>query len=251
MDESYNKNLFTLSSLISDASTWLKFQSSWKNCIRAKNKSLKSQGRKQISRYHAADCSSRVNEFAGWTVDEQIELTKDLLKVFAKHETLALSYTMPRESFVQFFPECTIDPIGPCYSLLLKYLMLEMVKRIDDTKKISRVKPLRIVISHDRSPYDGTLLKSFNSMIDDPTLTYREMFSTIAPRSSKDCIPLQAADLLAYENFKESEANIVGRKRRKTLELLLMMNSFGGRARTFKPYGIRKLREVMDSLSGI
>jgi hypothetical protein len=63
----------------------------------------------------------------------------------------------------------------------------------------------------------------------------------------QDCIPLQAADLLAYENFKESERRFTGRKRRRTLDLLLGMDgSFGGRSKVFSPEGIRKLREVIE-----
>lgn len=44
------------------------------------NAKLKRQGRGQLTRYHAADCSLRKGEFAGWSVDEQKELTQLALR---------------------------------------------------------------------------------------------------------------------------------------------------------------------------
>ncbi len=64
--------------------------------------------------------------------------------------------------------------------------------------------------------------------------------------SSLDCIPLQAADLVAYENFKDAEGKLIGRRRRKTLELLLSSNTYGGSAKTFNAEGIRALRFAID-----
>ena len=79
IDESYSERVFTLSCLMSDPPNWWKIESAWKKRLRAKNTFLKSKGRAPLSRYHAADCSSRVNEFEGWSVEEQIDFTKQLL----------------------------------------------------------------------------------------------------------------------------------------------------------------------------
>jgi hypothetical protein len=57
----------------------------------------------------------------------------------------------------------------------------------------------------------------------------------------EDCIPLQPADLLAYENLKDAELKSRGKKRRKTLELLLDLNSFGGCAKGIDAETLRKL----------
>jgi hypothetical protein len=248
IDESFNRKLFTLSCLMSDPSGWMWFESAWKKVLRNKNKSLKSQGRRLISRYHAADCSSLKGEFEGWTVAEQIEFTKSLLLACKKSKFFdATSYSMPLDDFVEEFPEFKQDPIGYCYVCLLDFLMIEMVRRITESKaKQGSTKEVHILLFHDRCAYDAALLQAFNRRMKDETFVGKEMFSTIAPLSSMECIPLQAADLVAYENFKDSEGNLVGRKRRKTLELLLSSNSYGGTARTFKPNAIRALRFALD-----
>ena len=75
-DESYNERVFTYSCAMSDTTGWADIERGWKLCLKAKNKELKADGRREISRYHAADCSSLVGEFKGWTVPEQIAFTK-------------------------------------------------------------------------------------------------------------------------------------------------------------------------------
>jgi hypothetical protein len=124
-------------------------------------------------------------------------------------------------------------------------MLIDMAGQVVDRRKARGAgKPVRLVLFHDRGPHDSILLEAFNRALADGTFAGREMFSTIAPLSSVECIPLQAADLLAYENYKDSERVLKGRRRRKTLELFLEMSSFGGRARTFNPAAIRMLRQV-------
>lgn len=229
IDESYSSEFFTLSCLKSDLATWRSFESGWKNVLRFINKKLKAQGRQQISRYHAADCSSRKGEFIGWTTEEQIALTQEFLKVFKRNWVSVTAYTMPIKSFLQVFPEFNRDPIGECYAELLKWLMMEIADQVTHYPDYVRLKPVKFVLFHDRCNYDSVLLNTFNQVLADRTFGAQHMFSTIAPLSSTDCIPLQAADLVAYEDFKEAERHSTGRQRRKTLDLLLAMNgSFGG-----------------------
>jgi hypothetical protein len=253
IDESYSQKVFSLSCVMSKPSGWLEIESGWKKCLRAKNKKLRADGRKEISRYHAADCSSRVGDSKGWTVQEQISFTTELLAVFKRRRSWVnvISYSIPLDDFVREFPEYGADRIGFCYWTLVKFMMIEMTNQVMEIKEKKRSDtPVRFILVHDRSPFDGIILDAFSRTITDPTFNGAEMFSTIVPSSSADCIPLQAADLIAYENFKDTEGFLVGRKRRKTLEILLEMQSFGGRSRRFGPEAIKRLREVTTRPSG-
>ncbi|MGO8774128.1 MAG: hypothetical protein ACLQHT_07685, partial [Terracidiphilus sp.] len=78
-------------------------ESEWKNVLRQKNEELKKAGRQQISRFHAADCSSRLGEFKGWSVEEQIAFVKRLLVIFHKHMTSVVAYTVPINDFKAVF----------------------------------------------------------------------------------------------------------------------------------------------------
>ena len=157
---------------------------------------------------------------------------------------------MPLQDFLKEFPECKDDPVKACYSELLKFMMLEMAAQMREAEaKLKRIKQIKIVLFHDRTKYDAALSNAFNGMMSDASFHEKYLFSTISPLGWENSIPLQAADLIAYENFKDSEASLVGRKRRTTLRLLLeMIESFGGRARRFTPETIHDLRNAVNAI---
>src|SRR5260370_19166793 len=110
VDESGNDELFTLSCLVATFDAWVWFELDWRKCIDENNAELRQQGRTTISRYHAADASSRVGEFAGWTPNEVTELFKKLRGVFRKHITNTVAYTINLREFIEEFPPSADDP---------------------------------------------------------------------------------------------------------------------------------------------
>jgi hypothetical protein len=88
----------------------------------------------------------------------------------------------------------------------------------------------RISLIHDRTTgYDSVLAEAFMAMKNDETFRHRDCFTTITSSGWENCVLLQAADLIAYENFKIIERSRAGEKRRKIMELLLDLDSIGGR----------------------
>lgn len=250
IDDSGNNDIFTLSCVMAQGTNWTWFVIDWENVLEETNRKLREQGRKELSRYHAADCSSRHNEFEGWTTEEQIEFTKKLLKVFEKNSNAVtvISYSVNLNELTEEIPDAHDDPYRAAYSLVLKFLMIEIGEMFEIANKNDRgnIDLIKVALVHDRGNYDATLLHSFKSLMADPSFRFRQMFTTIAPMGWENCTPLQPADLLAYENFKESERYVVDRKRRKTLELLLSLESFGGRAKAFNRDMLRKLARIHE-----
>lgn len=233
---------FTLSCLVAEMSAWFWFELDWKQCLDEKNAQLKKLGRRTISRYHAADCSSRVNEFSGWGVEEQIAFTQSLFTVFQTHITNTIGYTINLRELAEEITDSAKDPKRHAYALLLRYLMIEIGNNI-----LAREKDQLVSIIHDRSQYDVVLLESFNAMVDDPTFRYRNRFTSINPMSWEQCIPLQPADLLAYENFKEASRESKRRHRRKSLQALLDLSTFGGTSKFIPRDGIREIKGMLES----
>jgi hypothetical protein len=129
IDESYatgGNGLFTLACIFTEGSTWSWFELAWQNCLDKKNAELSKQGRKQLSRYHASDCSSRVGEFKGWSTDEQIDFTQSLMRVFLDLPVNTIAYTVDLKELTLEIPDPDPDAMGFAYGLLLNYLMLEM-----------------------------------------------------------------------------------------------------------------------------
>lgn len=249
IDESYNARMFTLSAVFGTGLNWAYFESAWNKRIAAKNKELKAGGRPKISRVHASDLSNRKAEFEGWTTDEQIAFTQDLIGVFGKaHYLFITAYSMPLDLFVAEFPESKNKVLPYCYAILLKFLMFETGDMYERAKARGDVRPVNIALIHDRSSYDAVLLDTFNKMLDDKGFEGRKYFSSITPLAWDQCIPLQAADFLAYENMKDSDRLATGspRPKRKSMAALLNLSALGGGTRRFDAKTLRDMREFVE-----
>ena len=248
MDESRDAQnavprLFSLSCVVGDDSSWPWFVIDWVKVLDWKNEQLRAQGRPEISRYHAADCSSCLGEFKGWTVAEQIEFSQKLFEVFKKHPVHIFGFDMPLQLLVQEFPETKSNPVGFAYVILLKMLMDEIGK---ETLKLYPRDG--ITLHHDRCDYDSVLKDAFNRIVDDPAFAHRDRFAYITPEGWEDSVPLQPADMIAYENFKEGERLVTNRKRRKSLQVILDLDSVSGRAKGFNLESIRELKSIIEGL---
>ena len=129
------------------------------------------------------------------------------MRVFSRHEWGYEGYLLNLQEMVEEIPETKFDPVGVAYDVLLKFLMSEIGKGIMELPQG------KITLFHERCAYDGVLLDSFNTLINDPTFISRKCFTTIAPMGWEDCVPLQPADLIAYENFKEGFRQLPNRNR--------------------------------------
>jgi hypothetical protein len=179
-------------------------------------------------------------------VPEQIELMSCLIKVFQRHPLVIISYTLDLRDLIADFPEAKHNPCGLAHVLLLTHIMKYISEKILTDPRYLKD---RIALIHDRSDYDTVLLEAFNHMKNDETLVHRERFAAISASGWEDSIPLQPADLLAYENFKIVERESAGHKRRKSMELILDLDSFAGRGVKLQRAGIREIREKLDEES--
>lgn len=242
IDESGDSKLFTLSCLVGDGSMWPWIEMAWTKLLEETNTSLRAHGRPTISRYHASDCRNLRKEFAGWSADEQREFTQKILRIFQRHPLHVFAYSLDLQALVEEIPETEPNPRGFAYVLLLSHLMTAMGGTLELYPKD------HIALIHDRCEYDAALSEAFNHMKNDETFTYRDRFTTIDSMSWEECIHLQPADFLAYENFREAERRTTKRPRSKALELLLDLDSFRGRAIGFEREALRELRTVVDGL---
>jgi len=242
MDESSNSELFTLASITSHGGQWWHFENAWTNWLEKQNAELRQQSRKTISRFKASDCSCFKNEFSDWTKEEQVRFLEGALTVLGRHTMVMFSYTCQLRDFEDQFPEANNahKTKALAYAILLYYLMKDMGERILGNKKYSSES---ISIVHDQTAgFDAVLLDAFNDQLADENFKFRKQFTTIAPMSWKDCVLLQPADLIAYENFKISERVHSGHGMRKIMEYILDLRSVGGRGAELTPENVRTIR---------
>jgi hypothetical protein len=174
---------------------------------------------------------------------------QDLIGVFRKSKHMIISaYSLPFDVFIAEFPEWNKKVLPYSYAILLKFLMFETATEYKKAETIGSVRPVHIALIHDRSSYDAVLLRAFNQMLDDQGFEGRNYFSSIAPLAWEQCIPLQAADFLAYEHMKDADRKAAGstRQQRKSLTALLDLPSLGGRTRRLDAQSLHKLRLSLE-----
>jgi hypothetical protein len=246
IDESGDAQNFTLSCLISDGEGWFHAENALLDILEAKNKELLAQGRKPISRYHAADCASCKDDFEGWGVPEQIEFVKSLLDIFTKHHMDIISLSVNLDDLVQEVPVTKGNPKGFSYVVLLRLVMGEIGDVV-----LKRNPNHLISLVHDRCEYDCALLGAFEQTLRDPAFRYSHRFNNITAASWEHCVPLQLADLIAYEVHKDHQREIgkSGRPRRKSLRVLLEHGRLGGGGRAFDQASLQLLKQFIDEMS--
>jgi hypothetical protein len=244
IDESFNSKMFTLSCLLATPYEWNWIESRWKGALRKKNKELKKAGRPQISRYHATDCANLKREFADWDIPEQIEFTKELIGILKSRECAVIAYSVPLDDYATVFPDHAANNmlLSQANGTLMKFLMSQIVHESGGPGK-----KLSIALFHDRSSEGAHIAGAVNQMLVDPTFEGKAYFSSVTSMGWENCIPLQVADFLAYETFKDSLLVRDGKPRRKSLEALLGGSSkFGGRSKMFDVAALEILREAMQ-----
>jgi hypothetical protein len=253
IDESYEgkspiPSVFALGCLIGDEAVWKLFERDWLKCIDDVNLSLRAQDRPEITRFHASDCSSLEGEFRGWSPDEQKDFAAKLFQVFRRHRLDMIGVLVNLRDLVELSPEISPNPIGFAYVLMLQLLML----KIGDFT-LSRAPDALISLFHDHCDYDAPLLESFNHLLSDPLFAYANRFTSITPMRWQHCVPLQPADLIAFEHFKEGERRLPEsqRDRRFSLKVLLDLQSLGVHGVGYDRQTIGALKNVLDSLDPV
>ena len=256
MDESHDgatiPKVFTLSCLVSSIAGWIYIEWEWLKIIEWKNKQLRKHGRRELSRFHAKDIDNFKGEYKGWTPDERLEFSIKLTEVFKHNAVHIHGWDMPLQILVEEFPEVAPNPVGFAYIVLL----MELMQQIGETTlSLKGYKNELLSLHHDHCDYDAALAQQFGYILNDETFEFRHRFTSLTPEYWRYCVPLQPADLVAYENFKEGmrfhvpDSKEAKRgKPRQSLTALIDLQSISGRARGFTREAIRGLKSTIDTL---
>jgi hypothetical protein len=222
---SSQSRLITLSCLAGDWSQWFYFEIDWEKALAKKNKQLKAQGRKEISRFHATYWSTSTGEFKGWSKEEREEFGSHLILIIKRYPLVVCSYSLNTTDLTEVFPEAHNRSHELAHILLLTHIMKYLANKVLGDK---RWPSERIALIHDDSTYNSILREAFNHVKADESLEHKDQFTTIEPKTWRECMFLQPADFLAYENYKAVERESAGNPRRVPLRLILEAKTFAG-----------------------
>jgi len=103
----------------------------------------------------------------------------------------------------------------------------------------------RIAFVHDSQQFNGVLMDTFEGMKHDSGISCRDRLHTIEYKPWQEETLLQAADLIAYENYKVVERKHVGANMRITMKKILDTKFRGRNARMTK----ENLQEYRDKIN--
>lgn len=237
IDESIGKNrTFALGCVIANDSVWQHTNQAWKRCLRRKNRQLTRQGRPRVSRYHAADCESRFGEFKGWDVSEKNAFVAELISIVNRHHIHIVGFTVYLEDLAEFYPQIEKENVEKvAYGVLATLLFSEIVEQ---ASQISRQPAIKIVYEHGEVAQN--MGYAYNSMKSQKS--FGELFDSIEKNNWK-VIPLQIADLIAFETMKDRD-NLKGpvtRNRRLSLQAILSGKLAGAKGFHFGRDGLQRL----------
>lgn len=249
IDESYDgtaiPEVFTLSCILAWGSEWSWMEMAWLKVLEEKNASLVAAGRKSIRRYHATDCFNREREFENWSRTERDEFVLKLFKVFRYHTTSHIAMSINVRELLEVWGGDVEDPMSLAYDLMLVFIMNEIGISMEQENFKANV-----ALFYERSDYGPVLLKTFNRLMDvDETFRFKHVFTTIAPMGWENCIPLQPADLIAFEAFGNARRLRAEQPKNmsKSLEALLSMDSVGSRSKGVSREVIDQLKAMVDA----
>jgi hypothetical protein len=218
-DESYNGSTICMGGWLAHKDVWKGIERDLIQRIAYENRVSERNGLKPLSRYHAADCASCVNEFAGWDHNRQIRLTKRLIEILfsqKKRGLWGIGFGASLEDFAGMFggrASGQPDAIRKaCYRICvlecLKELCLVMERNFPGQK---------VTIFHDSGAFVAEAQYVFQNFEG-----CKDQFVSLSPLRWQDCPALQMADLIAYEVMKMAHKRLKGDEAiRKSLQAIM------------------------------
>lgn len=170
-----------------------------------------------LTHYHAASCEHQRDEFKGWKKEDCNALHKANVEIIARHVQHIVCSAVVRQAY-DGLPRFLNDAWAPypfCAHNALGMLAAHMKRK--------RKGDLAAAVFEDGARGKGIVLSTydFQKKYSIPGLG---MIASIAFGDKKLVLPLQAADVVAYESAKEAKnaSPEVGRQMRKSLETLLL-----------------------------
>jgi len=247
IDESGDEqtNLRTLSCLAGHWSQLFWFQNDWEKILENKNKELRAQGRPVLSRFHATYWSTKNDEFEGWSDEEKIEFIDKFIWLFHRYPVVGSSETLNKQDLAEVFPEAkTQERIEQlAHVVLFMYIVTYFDSRLlGDPRYVTD----RIAFIHDETPHKGVLSDTFEGLKNDVGVKNRDRLAWIQCKGWKEEVLLQAADLIAYENFKVIERKQAGAEMRIPMKRILLSSRFAGRNAMVTKDTLQEFRDKAD-----
>lgn len=174
---------------VSHADMWVDFSAHWQMALNDFG----------VDCFHMSDFANRVKPYEGWTEPERQQRLTRLLGIVAEHTLASTAVVIPCKAFDSAFSDRAKAICGGPYGLAAIACFMYLAETLREEKIDGWVNYVFESGAHG----SGQLATLFNANYRDPE--QRERLRLLSLRfDDKRLFPLQAADMLAYELFKES-----------------------------------------------
>jgi len=232
-DESYNDKVFTFGGFMALETEWTKLDRKWK-------RRLKKAG---VSRFHAAPLNCYAEEFESWKgTTKSKDFVVPLLNIIKHRKLVGFSFAMLLDDYKKYTSPVAKAKLGTPYLCCFKHC-IAMAAQL--TSPMPQEDKFAVVI--DRNPEENDAVRLFYQIKDDSTVPYRHRLATCVPGGWEDFIPLQAADMIAYDTFKLlDDTHVHGKNKwRKSLEALYASTPLRGKF--FDKDSLESIRAKIES----
>jgi hypothetical protein len=178
-----------------------------------------------VKRYHGAHVNARTGEFDGWSKEQQIEYSKNLTAILLDQGRClhAISCAMWSSDYYRIIDEEGRRKLGIPYIACFKSCIALIAQEMEIRGFPSEDK---FAVILDPNEWEDQAIEVFYKMKDTAEWPYRHRLATCAPGSTEGFVPLESADLIAYETFRLIYYGATGDKIRKVLRSMFSTMDF-------------------------
>jgi len=221
-DESYDpqSNAYVVGGMAATEDVWNKIVRSWN----WKNK------RVGIKCFHAVDLNAHKYEFTGWTNQRAKRYSRSLLKILIKQKRRlqAVSVGVLVKEYEQIINEHGRRQMGHPYILCFKQCIALLAEELHRPQN-GWDSNIGFSVVLEQNKFQAEAVGLFYKMKAHPTWRAAYRLGTCEPGSREKFVPLQPADLMAYETFRLIHERHFGmNKIRIPLYKMFPFNGFSG-----------------------
>ncbi len=223
---------------VSSATRWRAFSEEWNARL----------VRWHIPAFHMTDFENRRGCFASWSNDERESRLDELLAVIKKHTLRSIAYVIRKQQFDNLNLSKPAKKLcGDAYGVAAIGCWYNLSLLLRDPRNNGYVE----YIMDSRSRGSGSLLDIYRKQCEDPAWVEQTRLLGLSFKDHRLSQPLQAADILAYEVYKQADRQF-GANTRKTRYPLRKLAVLGRQSWHYADDAeLQKVAEHLNSLVGL
>jgi hypothetical protein len=235
-------SLLTVAALVAPEKAWAAFEGKWRRILR----------RYRVTVFHMTDYENRQGEFAGWDIDKRIAFISDLAAIIKNTIVYGVAASIPmpfwKDSIGAFLSD---ERSKRTRQVPYIHLLGSCIEDIEEFVKLPKGETIACVF--DQNDFIRHIVGLFyNGLV--AVRGWKDVFGSLTFGDRSQVIPLQAADMMAYEAWKYAQhwdEFPSGRSRRKLLRNLSATNRLMFRRFNHKDLNAfgNKLEDVFNLLS--